>query len=136
MQLFLRQTAGKLSLIQIHILFQFIPQAETLQDYIRSNSYQIHHHVKWEIATKITEALCYMHSRGVSHRDIKTDNIIIGQDGLVKLIDFGFATTVQKGETHCGTPNYMAPELFCKKSIYQPFKVDVWALGILLFYLF
>lgn len=60
---------------------------------------------------------------------------MIGENGLVKLIDFGFATTVVKGETHCGTPNYMAPELFCKKNIYNPFKVDVWALGILLYYL-
>lgn len=34
---------------------------------------------------------------------------MIGENGLVKLIDFGFATTVAKGETHCGTPNYMAP---------------------------
>ncbi len=61
---------------------------------------------------------------------------MIGENTLVKLIDFGFATTVVKGETHCGTPNYMAPELFCKKSVYNPFKVDVWALGILLYYLY
>ena len=52
------------------------------------------------------------------------------------MIDFGFATTVAKGETHCGTPNYMAPELFTKKGIYSPFQVDVWALGILLYYLY
>lgn len=61
---------------------------------------------------------------------------MIGEEGVVKLIDFGFATTVAKGETHCGTPNYMAPELFQKKVIYNTFKVDVWALGILLYYLY
>lgn len=61
---------------------------------------------------------------------------MVGENGEVKLIDFGFATTVIKGETHCGTPNYMAPELFCKKGVYNPFKVDVWALGILLYYLY
>lgn len=85
---------------------------------------------------KITGAISYLHANGISHRDVKTDNVMIGDDGVVKLIDFGFATTVTKGETHCGTPNYMAPELFCKKSIYNPYKVDIWALGILLYYLY
>jgi serine/threonine protein kinase len=85
---------------------------------------------------RLTQAVSYLHNCGVSHRDIKTDNVMVGEDGAVKLIDFGYATTVVKGETHCGTPNYMAPELFCKKNVYNPFKVDMWALGVLLYYLF
>jgi serine/threonine protein kinase len=85
---------------------------------------------------KVVEAIRHIHSKGISHRDIKTENVMIGENGIVKLIDFGFATTSIKGETHCGTPNYMAPELFYKKSIYNPFQVDIWALGILLYYLY
>lgn len=76
-----------------------------------------------------------MHDMGVAHRDLKTENVIMGKNGVVKLIDFGFATCAPRTETHCGTPNYMAPELFEKKSIYSPIKVDIWALGVLLYYL-
>lgn len=61
------------------------------------------------MAQQVIEALCYLHSVGVAHRDIKTDNVILGAGGVLKLIDFGFATTVARGESHCGTPNYMAP---------------------------
>jgi serine/threonine protein kinase len=53
-----------------------------------------------------------MHEMGVAHRDLKTENIILGTNGVVKLIDFGFATCASRTDTHCGTPNYMAPELF------------------------
>ena len=61
------------------------------------------------MAQQVIEALCYLHSVGVAHRDIKTDNVILGAGGVLKLIDFGFATTVARGESHGGTPNYMAP---------------------------
>jgi serine/threonine protein kinase len=107
-----------------------------LQDFIRRHSYDVPAAAKAQIAAQVVEAVCYLHQMGVAHRDIKTENVILGSDGLVKLIDFGFATTVAKGETHCGTPNYMAPELFEKKGAYQPTKVDVWALGVLLYYLY
>jgi serine/threonine protein kinase len=56
-------------------------------------------------------------------------------DVIVKIIDFGFATAVEKAELHCGTPNFMAPELLEKSVRYCPLKVDIWALGVTLFYL-
>ena len=110
--------------------------AKTLQEYIRENGYSLPEYEKKQIAVKIAEAVAYLHQNGISHRDIKTDNVIIGKNGEVKVIDFGFATTLNKGESHCGTPNYMAPELFEKKNVYNPAKVDAWALGVLLFYLY
>ena len=107
-----------------------------MQEYIRENGYSLPEYEKKQIAVKIAEAVSYLHQNGISHRDIKTDNVIIGKNGEVKVIDFGFATTLNKGESHCGTPNYMAPELFEKKNVYNPAKVDAWALGVLLFYLY
>ena len=54
-----------------------------------------------------------MHSHGISHRDLKPDNVIVGfdEDGLlvVKIIDFGVATDLPRSDLHCGTPNFMAP---------------------------
>lgn len=54
----------------------------------------------------------------------------------IKIIDFGFATgSLMPTENQCGTPNYMAPELHGKKIKYEPQKVDVWAIGVCLYYL-
>jgi p21-activated kinase 1 len=64
------------------------------------------------IITEIVKGLSYLHSLGISHRDIKTENILIGLNAnhlKVKIIDFGFATRMEKADAHCGTPNYMAP---------------------------
>lgn len=64
--------------------------------------------------------------------------ISFDEDGkmMVKIIDFGFATMANKADLHCGTPNFMAPELLDKTAKYCPLSVDIWALGVTLFYLF
>jgi serine/threonine protein kinase len=76
-----------------------------------------------------------MHNRGIVHRDLKLDNILIDQQGEVKLIDFGFATHCKKGHKltmTCGTPQYMDPDL-TKKNHYNGHAADNWALGVILF---
>ena len=75
-----------------------------------------------------------MHARGIAHRDLKLDNILLNVD-KVKIIDFGFAAFCKEGEKlkiFCGTPSYMAPELV-RKAEYDGRQVDMWALGVLLF---
>jgi MAP/microtubule affinity-regulating kinase len=70
----------------------------------------------------------------VVHRDIKLENILINENRVVKLIDFGFSIAIDpatKLNVFCGTPSYMAPEII-NKTAYS-FAADVWALGILLF---
>ena len=74
-----------------------------------------------------------MHSQGVSHRDLKLENIIFDELGQLKLIDFGFASTENtKQNSFCGTPTYMAPEIVKKKE-YLGCQVDTWAHGVILF---
>ena len=86
---------------------------------------------------EILKGVEYLHSLGIAHRDIKPDNILISfkEDmPVVKLIDFGFATNSVVSNIHCGTPNFIAPELF-KKQPYSPIKADVWAFGVMFYYL-
>ena len=57
-------------------------------------------------------ALQYCHSKCVSHRDIKLENVMLDSHGNVKIIDFGFSTCIpndKKIKIFCGTPSYMAP---------------------------
>lgn len=89
------------------------------------------------VFTQFMRGLEYCHSLFVAHRDIKLENVLIGLNGIVKIIDFGFATIVKRGIksfVYCGTPNYMAPEIV-KKEDYEALSVDIWASGVLLFLL-
>ena len=79
------------------------------------------------------EAVAHCHKKGISHRDIKLENVIYASPGVVKLIDFGFAiATTGSLKTFCGTPTYMSPELVRKNEYFGP-NVDKWALGVLLY---
>jgi hypothetical protein len=83
----------------------------------------------------ILQGLAYMHSRYRIHRDIKSDNILIGDRGTkVKIADFGFSTQLtrqnEKRKTALGTPYWMAPELIQGKNYDE--KVDIWSTGIVL----
>jgi serine/threonine protein kinase len=90
------------------------------------------------IIFQILEALLYLHSNAIMHRDIKLENIFISDLG-VKLGDFGAAIDTGKefASTRIGTCEYMAPEIFhtvrsgqVQRNLYSS-SVDIWALGIL-----
>lgn len=82
---------------------------------------------------QITESINYLHSNNIIHRDIKPENILITKDFIPKICDFGWSSEVKDTIKYsiCGTYEYMAPEVILEKP--YDFKIDCWALGILLY---
>jgi MAP/microtubule affinity-regulating kinase len=88
-----------------------------------------------KVFRQIVEGLKFCHQRCITHRDIKLENVLLDEKGVVKLIDFGFSTCIpndRKIKIFCGTPSYMAPEIVRKTEYCGP-PADIWALGVLLF---
>jgi len=119
---------------QIWVVMEFMGGGcltEVLEQYengVHMNEMQIA-----EVCRSTVAGLAYIHSLHRIHRDIKSDNILIGEDGAVKLADFGYAAQLtqqkQKRNTIVGTPYWMAPELIRGQN--YDFKVDIWSLGIM-----
>ena len=89
------------------------------------------------IFKQIIEGLKYIHRKKIVHRDIKLDNILIDLTNTVKICDFGVSKKINKGDVmydHCGTPAYIAPEIF-KNHGYEGFACDIWSAGVTLYYM-
>lgn len=82
----------------------------------------------------VVEAYAYLHKKNIMYRDLKPENLMLDMKGYVKLVDFGFARELVRGEktySFVGTPEYMAPEIIQNQG--HDFAVDFWSLGILIF---
>ena len=89
------------------------------------------------IFVQLCLAMEHIHSRRMLHRDVKSANVLLSTQGLVKLGDFGlsraFDNTVsgEVAKTFCGTPYYLAPEVWRRQKYGS--KADVWAMGVVLY---
>ena len=85
--------------------------------------------------TQICLALKHIHDKKILHRDLKSQNIFLTENGIIKLGDFGIAKclecTWEKAMTVVGTPYYLSPEIVNNKP--YSFKSDIWSLGVLLY---
>lgn len=86
-----------------------------------------------DLAAQLCEALSFAHGHKILHRDIKPGNIMVNEDGQVKVADFGLARPItgEAEENPYGTPDYVAPEITDKGSVDQ--RADIFAAGIVIY---
>ncbi|OAP64924.1 hypothetical protein AYL99_00896 [Fonsecaea erecta] len=87
---------------------------------------------------QIVNGVSYLHSMGLAHRDLKLDNVVVSEHGIMKLIDFGSATVfrypfeneIVLASGIVGSDPYLAPEVYDEKK-YDPTATDIWSLAII-----
>lgn len=84
-----------------------------------------------QLTVQLLRALAYLHRHGVLHRDVKPSNVLVTDDGRVKLLDFGVAALRDEVRNFAGTPNYMAPEVHLGHSPTEA--SDLFAVGVMLY---
>ncbi|KAI0009499.1 Pkinase-domain-containing protein [Xylariaceae sp. FL0662B] len=87
---------------------------------------------------QILSGVTYLHSSGLAHRDLKLDNVVVSDHGIMKIIDFGsahvfkypFETDIVLASGVVGSDPYLAPEVYEERK-YDPQAVDIWSLAII-----
>ena len=117
---------------RIYFIMPFIRGGELFQ-HLRTEKFFKEDKARF-YAASMGLALEYLHNHGIVYRDIKPENILIGEDGYLKLIDFGMAKILkgnEKATSFCGTPEYLAPEIITGEGHNRA--ADWWSYGILIF---
>ncbi|KAL7514534.1 hypothetical protein ACHAXN_013333 [Cyclotella atomus] len=90
---------------------------------------------KWSMfySASVLTAFGHMHQHKIAYRDLKPENLVLNNAGYVKIVDFGLAKKITRGQTYtfCGTPDYLAPEVILNEG--YDWAVDYWGLGVLIY---
>ncbi|XP_027256773.1 sperm motility kinase 2B-like [Cricetulus griseus] len=120
---------------RIYLIME-LAEGQQLYKYTRKAGYLSEDEAR-RIFKQIISAVNYCHEHGIIHRDLKPDNIMVDDNGNVKIIDFGLGTQVKPGQKlsfHCGTYAFGAPEILLGR-LYDGPKVDIWTLGVILYFM-
>ncbi|KAK9710323.1 Serine/threonine-protein kinase [Basidiobolus ranarum] len=118
-----------------YLIMEYVSGGQML-DYIISHGRLKEKHAR-KFARQICSAIDYCHLNSIVHRDLKIENILIADDGTIKIIDFGLSnlySTRSHLSTFCGSLYFAAPELLSAKAYTGP-EVDIWSIGIVLYVL-
>jgi len=115
----------------VYIVTEYIPGGD-LRKLLKDETKEMSWLLRARIATDVAYAMTFLHSKGLIHRDLKSNNLLVAENGKVKVCDFGFSRRVNKGElmTLCGTDEWMAPEVMCGDKYDE--KADVFSYGMVL----
>lgn len=118
-----------------YIVMEFV-HGRTLREIIDARTFRVPE-IGAMIAHQVARALCHAHEAGIVHRDVKPENILVRNDGAVKLTDFGIARVAHAQQmtttgAMIGSPAHMSPEQIEGKPSDE--RSDVFSLGILLYY--
>lgn len=138
------QAVGRLNHPRIAAIFDYGEDEEVAYIVMELvNGQSLYHHLQnkasfelneiSEIVRQLLDGLGYAHSQGVTHRDVKPSNILLNEDGRIKITDFGIArldtsTLTQVGEI-MGSPGYMSPEQFIGTEIDA--RGDIYSVGVI-----
>ncbi|XP_022633214.1 CBL-interacting serine/threonine-protein kinase 3 isoform X2 [Vigna radiata var. radiata] len=123
---------------KIYIILEFVTGGELFHKIL--NSGRMSEKEARRYFQQLINAVDYCHSRGVYHRDLKLENLLLDAFGNLKISDFGLSALSQQVRddgllhTTCGTPNYVAPEVL-KDGGYDGAAADLWSCGVILFVL-
>ncbi|KAH3857702.1 hypothetical protein DPMN_100314 [Dreissena polymorpha] len=125
---------------EIHIIMEYAAN-ENLQRYLLSHEDMLHGQ-KYDIFAQVLHGVMYCHSMEISHRDLTPVNILLTDDLVVKIADFGLAVkcitdagSLLLCTDYIGTASYLPPEMILSQQPFLPKPVDVWSLGILLIFI-
>ena len=105
----------------------------SLFHYIRTKQY-LSEPLAFSLFIQVVNAVYFLHKNNFIHRDIKPENILLFDNNVIKLCDFGWCVRLEEGQqrvTFCGTTEYMSPELVNHEEYSK--EIDVWSLGVLLY---
>ncbi|KAF8973309.1 kinase-like domain-containing protein [Flammula alnicola] len=121
----------------INLVLELVEGGDLLEYILKSETGLDELHGK-DITYQICDALAYIHSKGITHRDMKPENVLLTLDNppLIKVADFGLAKVVDSLtmlKTMCGTPSYLAPEVIREPPDGYDNLVDSWSVGVIVF---
>ena len=121
--------------VGLYIVYEFVPPGRTLRDLFKMGTLKIPAVI--DLVAGLCDAIDAAHKVGIIHRDLKPTNILIDPDGKPKITDFGLAANESRLGTYkgfaSGTLSYMAPEQLEADVHRFDGRVDIWAIGVILY---
>mmetsp|Transcript_43713 Transcript_43713/g.103212 ORF Transcript_43713/g.103212 Transcript_43713/m.103212 type:complete len:717 (-) Transcript_43713:107-2257(-) len=117
----------------VYLLLEFCAKGELYQILRTQRNRRFTEQVACKFFVQVAAGLHYLHSLNIVHRDIKPENLLVTQDDVLKIADFGWCamTNTEQRMTFCGTLDYLAPEMIQGQG--HNHTLDIWSAGVLLF---